>query len=318
MKINTGYIGIPKQLYHTSYSPLESSRASSLTSQPLLHAPLPRPDPSPLRIVRDLRSNLSGSQASHDLHAKPPHDYYSKSTAPEDFLSQLQQRLEDLTKKVGRNTEDIKGLKQREKTAAAEVENRLGAELERVQQKQALLNEECLLKIVQVKEELLAVSSRAAALEGEWQERASAKLDEKLLIKVRNLMEERVKQETAKVRLIIENETNKLVHELRWELKRESSPLKSALKYPFAPLKLTCSEFIEATQQGKTRLSTRESSESPRSGRYVLSEERTYFVDKDGYLLDEDNYYLVDEGEKMIRLSASMVAQLRREGMLRE
>lgn len=119
-----------------------------------------------------------------------------------------------------------------------------------------------------------------------------------MLIRVRNLIEERVKQETAKIRLIIENETNKLVHELRWEIKKDHPPslLKSKLKYPFKPIKLSYSEFVEATlvSSAKGRLSTRESSESPRSGRYIFSEEKTYFIDKDGYLLDEDSYYLVD------------------------
>jgi hypothetical protein len=36
-------------------------------------------------------------------------------------------------------------------------------------------------------------------------ERLGLKTDEKMLIKVRNLIEERVKQETTKIRLIIEN-----------------------------------------------------------------------------------------------------------------
>lgn len=45
---------------------------------------------------------------------------------------------------------------------------------------------------------------------------SEVKFDEKAIIKVRNLIEDRVKQETAKVRLIIENQTSKLAHELRW------------------------------------------------------------------------------------------------------
>jgi hypothetical protein len=95
---------------------------------------------------------------------------------------------------------------------------------------------------------------------------------------------------------------NKLVHELRWELKKDSPsiPIKSKLKYPFKPIRLNYNEFMEValtptpTPHAKSRMSTRESSESPRSGRYILSDEKVYFIDKDGYLLDEDSYYLLD------------------------
>jgi hypothetical protein len=72
-------------------------------------------------------------------------------------------------------------------------------------------------------------------------------------------------------------------------MKKENSsiPIKSKLKYPFKPIKLSYSEFMDvALKNSKGRMSTRESSESPRSGRYIFSEEKTYLIDKDGYLLD--------------------------------
>ena len=34
MKVNASYYAIPKQLYHTSYSPLDSNRSSSLQTAP--------------------------------------------------------------------------------------------------------------------------------------------------------------------------------------------------------------------------------------------------------------------------------------------
>jgi hypothetical protein len=104
MKINSGYFGIPKQLYHTSYSPLENSRASSLQTNPTFthnyhpQSIITRPEnASPMLIIRDLPKNhLSGSQASHqELKSKlAPHDYYSKNTTTEDMLSQIQMRME--------------------------------------------------------------------------------------------------------------------------------------------------------------------------------------------------------------------------------
>ena len=100
MKINTGYYGVPKQLYHTSYTPLESSRASSLQSNPTFtHSmhPLVRPEGTiPIVIMRDIpRSNLSGSQASQqELKSKLiPHEYYSKSSSVEDIVAQIQQKM---------------------------------------------------------------------------------------------------------------------------------------------------------------------------------------------------------------------------------
>lgn len=141
MKISTGYYGVPKQLYHTSYSPLETSRASSLQTNPSFthsHHPqniITRPDNvSPVLIVRDLpRNNLSNSQASQqDLKSKLiPHDYYSKSTANDDLLTQIQVRMEELNKKVNKNTDDIKQLKQKEKNdnPYANLENKFGEEI---------------------------------------------------------------------------------------------------------------------------------------------------------------------------------------------
>lgn len=90
--------------------------------------------------------------------------------------------------------------------------------------------------------------------------------------------------------------------------------MKSKLKYPFKAIKLTYNEFMDVALVNNTkgRMSTRESSESPRSGRYIFSEEKTYFIDKDGYLLDEDSYYLLDQNDNMIRLDQGMLVQLRK------
>lgn len=149
MKINTGYFGIPKQLYHTSYTPLEGSRASSLQANPSfthsLHPPTRPEGSAPIFIVRDpVRTNLSGSQASQqELKAKlVPHDYYSKNTAADDTVVQIQQRMEELSRKVNKNTEDIKNLKQKDKASNsnAGIEKRFGEELEKMQQLQASFN----------------------------------------------------------------------------------------------------------------------------------------------------------------------------------
>jgi len=74
---------------------------------------------------------------------------------------------------------------------------------------------------------------------------------------------------------------------------------------------------VSLANNSKSRLSTRGSSESPRSERFIISEEKIYFIDKDGYLLDEDSYYLLDDNDSMIRLDQAMLGQLRREGILK-
>lgn len=129
MKISNGYFPIPKQLYHTSYTPFESSRASSLQPTPSFTNPLhpaTRPEGNaPVIIVRDTaRNHLSGSQTSQqELKAKLiPHEYYSKSTAVEEILAQLQIKMEDLGKKVNRNTEDIKNLRHKDKSSNFETD----------------------------------------------------------------------------------------------------------------------------------------------------------------------------------------------------
>ena len=65
------------------------------------------------------------------------------------------------------------------------------------------------------------------------------------------------------------------MHDLRWEIKKEkaTTQIKSKLKYPFKPVKLSYNEFMEVSLANNTkgRLSTRGSSESPRSGRYIIS-----------------------------------------------
>jgi len=83
MKINTGYYGVPKQLYHNSYTPLENSRASSLQPSPTfthsIHPPVRPQGTVPILIMRDIpRTNLSGSQASQqELKSKLiPLEYY--------------------------------------------------------------------------------------------------------------------------------------------------------------------------------------------------------------------------------------------------
>jgi hypothetical protein len=43
----------------------------------------------------------------------PNNDYYSKKFPNEDLLSQIQQKMEEITKKVNKNAEDIKSLKQK-------------------------------------------------------------------------------------------------------------------------------------------------------------------------------------------------------------
>jgi uncharacterized protein YlxW (UPF0749 family) len=140
MKLNNGYFGIPKQLYHTSYTPIETSRASSLQANPTFtHAAhLPITPTPPFFILQNLpRSNLSASQASQqELKSKlAPHEYYSKSPAVEDIVAQIQTKMEDLSKKVTKNTEEIKNLKQKDKASNsyADMEKRFGEELEKIQ-----------------------------------------------------------------------------------------------------------------------------------------------------------------------------------------
>lgn len=138
---------------------------------------------------------------------------------------------------------------------------------------------------------------------------------------MKTLTEERVKQETAKIKLIIENQISKISHELKWELEKDKSdisPVKSRTKYPFKSTKIVHSEFVEAPSKknSSSRLSTRGSSESPRSGKMLMSKETIYYVDQEGFLLDENNYYLLDSEEKMIRLNSKMLAELRLEGLL--
>lgn len=70
--------------------------------------------------------------------------------------------------------------------------------------------------------------------------------------------------------------------------------------------------------KGKGRLSTRGSSESPRSPRVILSQERIYYIDKDGFLLDEQSYYLTDENGNMIKLDETMIEELIKQGLLRD
>jgi phage protein D len=129
MKISNGYFGIPKQLYHTSYTPLESSRASSLQPTPSFTHPLhpaTRPEGNaPVIIMRDIpRNNLSGSQTSQqELKSKlVPHEYYSKSTGVEEIVAQLQIKMEELGKKVNKNTEDIKNLRHKDKGSNLETD----------------------------------------------------------------------------------------------------------------------------------------------------------------------------------------------------
>lgn len=171
MKISNGYFAIPKQLYHTSYTPLEFSRASSLQPTPTFTHPLhpaTRPEGNaPVIIVRDIaRNNLSSSQASQqELKSKlVPHEYYSKSTSIEELVAQLQIKMEELGKKVNKNTEDIKNLRQKDKSSNFEtnIQKKFAENLEKIQQKQATFNEDCLLKIVKVKEELFEISAKAS------------------------------------------------------------------------------------------------------------------------------------------------------------
>lgn len=74
MKVSPSYYAIPKQLYHTSYSPLDNSRSSSLQTNPSFAHSLkstsnitrPSELPNPVYIVRDLpRHNLTSSQELH-------------------------------------------------------------------------------------------------------------------------------------------------------------------------------------------------------------------------------------------------------------
>lgn len=51
--------------------------------------------------------------------------------------------------------------------------------------------------------------------------------------------------------------------------------------------------------------------ESPRAGKVLMRNEQIYYIDREGFLLDEDSYYILDSDEKMIRLSSSMLEQLR-------
>lgn len=82
------------------------------------------------------------------------------------------------------------------------------------------------------------------------------------------------------------------------------------MKYPFSSTKIVHTEALEApykkTSNG-SRMSTRESSDSPRSTKVLMSSETTYFIDREGFLLDEQNYYLLDSEEKMIRLTSKMI-----------
>ena len=110
-------------------------------------------------------------------------------------------------------------------------------------------------------------------------------------------------------------------HELKWEVERtksEASPFRSKLKYPFKSIKLVYSEFLQTSSKskGSSRQSTRESLESPRSGRVLMKSEQVYYVDCEGFLLDENSYYILDSEEKMIRLSTKMLEQLQEEGLL--
>jgi len=71
MKLSGAFYGHPKQLYQTSYAPLDSSRSSSLNNSNFVHSShhqnqINRPEnPLPVLLVREIsRSNLSGSQLS--------------------------------------------------------------------------------------------------------------------------------------------------------------------------------------------------------------------------------------------------------------
>lgn len=55
------------------------------------------------------------------------------------------------------------------------------------------------------------------------------------------MLEDRVKQETNKIKLIIDNEISKINHELKWAVDKqrsEGSPFRSKLKYNFKSIKL--------------------------------------------------------------------------------
>lgn len=116
--MNNQPFGIAKQLYRTSYSPaVNNHRPSSLNNlnfsqyhhQPIYHVK----QESNIPTLLISKNNLSNSQAYQTdpkiiIHTS---DYYTEQCKSDDLMKQMQIKIEDLTKKVIKNTEDIKSLK---------------------------------------------------------------------------------------------------------------------------------------------------------------------------------------------------------------
>ena len=120
--MNNQPYGITKQVYRNSYSPaINNNRPSSLNNlnfsqyyhQPIYHVK----QESSIPTLLISKNNLSNSQAYQTdpkikIHTS---EYYTEQSKSDDLMKQMQMKIEELTKKVAKNTEDIKSLKKSNK-----------------------------------------------------------------------------------------------------------------------------------------------------------------------------------------------------------
>ena len=158
--MNLQPFGTPKQLFRTAYAPTSpSERPSSLNSFVLTqsrssHSPSIRFEtPSSSSIKRQASKNyLESSPTSlQDLSNRLPQGEYFPVQKKEEGSRKMMLKIEQLEKKVGKNTEQIRGLKlggKSEQLRLVSVEDRIN-KMEREKQERY---QECLIEIRKVRE----------------------------------------------------------------------------------------------------------------------------------------------------------------------